>query len=83
MPQWGLFGKLTVHGGPGILDTMTIKPFLAATIAPFLLLAAPAWAQKEAKPAPSPSPEAALVAVARHLSDAYALYLYESLTAQV
>jgi len=75
MPQWGLFGKLTVHGGPGILDTMTIKPFLAVAIAPFLLLAAPAWAQKQA--------EAALAAVARHLSDAYALYLYESLTAQV
>src|SRR5712691_4874065 len=62
---------------------MTIKPFLAVAIAPFLLLAAPAWAQKQAAPAPSPSPEAALVAVTRHLSDAYALYLYESLTAQV
>ena len=83
MPQWGLFGKLTVRRGPGILDTMTIKPFLAVAIAPFLLLAAPAWAQKQAEAAPSPSPEAALAAVARHLSDAYALYLYESLTAQV
>src|SRR2546422_5176105 len=62
---------------------MTIKPFLVVAIAPFLLLAAPAWAQKQAEAAPSPSPEAALAAVARHLSDAYALYLYESLTAQV
>jgi len=24
MLQWGLFGKLTVHGGPGILDTMAL-----------------------------------------------------------
>src|SRR5437899_6751943 len=62
---------------------MTIKPFLAVAIAPFLLLAAPAWAQKHAEAAPSPSPEAALAAVDRRLSDAYALYLYESLTAQV
>ena len=62
---------------------MTIRRFLAVAIAPFLLLAAPAWAQKQAEAAPSPSPEAALAAVARHLSDAYALYLYESLTAQV
>src|SRR5256712_3465468 len=62
---------------------MTIKPFLVVAIAPFRLLAAPAWAQNEAEAAPSPSPEAALAAVARRLSDAYALYLYESLTAQV
>src|SRR2546430_8696602 len=62
---------------------MTTRRFLAVAIAPFLLLAAPAWPQKQAEPPPSPSPEAPLVAVARHLSDAYALYLYESLTAQV
>ena len=48
-----------------------------------LLLAAPAWAQDPAKPAQPQAVEAALTAVARHLSPPYALYLYESLTAQV
>lgn len=47
------------------------------------LLAAPAWAQEQAKPAPTKAAEGALAAVARHLSDPYALYLYESLTAQI
>lgn len=46
-----------------------------------LLLAAPAWAQEQAKPAPAV--EGALAVVAKHLSDPYALYLYESLTAQI
>ncbi|HZC68241.1 MAG TPA: hypothetical protein VE201_06455 [Nitrospirales bacterium] len=62
---------------------MTIRRFLALVITPFLLLAAPAWTQEQAKPAPTQTPEAALVAVAKHLSDQYALYLYESLTAQI
>ncbi len=62
---------------------MTIKHCLAKVIVPFLLFAAPGWAQEQAKPAPGRSPEAALAVVARHLSDQYALYLYESLTAQV
>ena len=48
-----------------------------------LLLTVPAWAQEQAKPAPARAVEGALVAVARHLSAPYALYLYESLTAQV
>lgn len=43
----------------------------------------PAWAQEQAKPAPPKAVEGALVAVAKHLSPPYALYLYESLTAQV
>jgi hypothetical protein len=47
------------------------------------LLASPMLAQEQAKPAPTPSQETALVAVARHLSGPYALYLYESLTAQI
>jgi hypothetical protein len=59
------------------------KHCLAKVIVPFLLLAAAAWAQEQAKPAPPRSPEAALAVVARHLSDQYALYLYESLTAQI
>ncbi len=85
MPQQGLFGKLTVHGGPGMLSMMALphKHCLAKVIVPFLLLAAPAWAQGQAKPAPPRSPEAALVAVAKHLTDQYALYLYESLTTQI
>ena len=62
---------------------MTIKHCPIMVIVPFLLLAAPAWAQGQAKPAPPRSPEAALAVVARHLSDQYALYLYESLTAQI
>ncbi len=62
---------------------MTIKHCLTKVIVPFLLFAAPGWAQEQAKPAPGRSPEAALAVVARHLSDQYALYLYESLTAQV
>lgn len=48
-----------------------------------LLLTASAWAQEQAKPAQPKAVEGALVAVARHLSAPYALYLYESLTAQV
>jgi hypothetical protein len=62
---------------------MTIKHCLAKVIVPFLLVAAQGWAQDQATPAQPQSPEAALVAVARHLSDQYALYLYESLTAQI
>jgi hypothetical protein len=62
---------------------VSLKHGLAKVIVPFLLFAAPEWAQAQAKPAPPRSPEAALVAVARHLSDQYALYLYESLTAQI
>jgi hypothetical protein len=62
---------------------VTIKHGLANAIVPFLLLAAPGWAQEQAKPAPPQAAEAALVAVSRHLSDQYALYLYESLTAQI
>jgi len=76
---------LTTPGGPGILDTMALphKYCLAKVIVPFLLCAAPGWAQEQAKPAPPRSPEAALAVVAKHLSDHYALYLYESLTAQI
>jgi hypothetical protein len=48
-----------------------------------LLLVAPAWAQEPARPAQPQAVEAALTAVARQLSPPYALYLYESLTAQV
>src|SRR3989441_7704156 len=59
------------------------KHCLAKVIVPFLLFAAPGWAQEQAKPAPPRSPEAALAVVAKHLSDHYALYLYESLTAQI
>ena len=47
-----------------------------------LLLVAPTWAQEQAQPAQPKVIEGALVAVARHLSDPYALYLYESLTRQ-
>jgi hypothetical protein len=47
-----------------------------------LLLVVPAWAQEQAQPAQPKVIEGALVAVARHLSDPYALYLYESLTRQ-
>lgn len=46
----------------------------------FLLFTATAWAQEPAQPK---AIEGALVAVAKHLSDPYALYLYESLTAQI
>jgi len=52
-------------------------------IAACLISIAPAWAQEPAKPAQPQAVEAALTAVARHLSPPYALYLYESLTAQV
>jgi hypothetical protein len=48
-----------------------------------LLLTTPVPAQEQAKPAPAPSLEAGLAAVAAHLSPPYALYLYESLTRQV
>ena len=48
-----------------------------------LLLTAPVSAQEQAKPAPASSQEMALVAVARHFSAPYALYLYESLNAQI
>jgi hypothetical protein len=47
-----------------------------------LLLVAPAWAQEQAQPAQPKVVEGALVAIARHLSDPYALYLYESLIRQ-
>ncbi|MDO8547311.1 MAG: hypothetical protein Q7R68_08105 [Nitrospirales bacterium] len=57
---------------------MTPRLFLACA----LLLVAPAWAQEQAQPAQPKVIEGALVAVARHLSDPYALYLYESLTRQ-
>jgi len=59
------------------------KHCLATVIVPFLLFAAPGWAQEQAKPAPPRASEAALAVVTRHLSDQYALYLYESLTAQI
>ena len=58
---------------------MTTRLLLACT----LLLAAPAWAQEQAQPAQPKAVEGALVAVARHLSAPYALYLYESLTRQI
>ena len=48
----------------------------------FFIFVAPAWAQEPAKPAKPRAVEAALVAVARHLSNQYALYLYELLTEQ-
>jgi hypothetical protein len=48
-----------------------------------LLFTAPAWAQEQARPAQPRAVEAALSAVAKHLAAPYALYLYESLTAQV
>ncbi len=48
-----------------------------------LLLAAPARAQEQAKPEPTKAVEGALATVAQHLSDPYALYLFESLTAQI
>jgi hypothetical protein len=48
-----------------------------------LLFTAPAWPQERARPAQTRAVETSLVAVARHLSAPYALYLYESLTAQV
>ena len=48
----------------------------------FLIFSASAGAQEPAQPAPPKAVEGALVAVARHLSDPYALYLYESLTRQ-
>lgn len=54
---------------------------LALTL--IVLLSTTVSAQEQAKPAPAPSPEAALTAVAAHLSPPYALYLYESLTRQV
>ena len=57
----------------------SVSPVLALIV----LLSATASAQEEAKPAPTSSQETALVAVARHLSGPYALYLYESLTAQI
>ena len=59
---------------------MTTRLFLATAL---LLCTAPAWAQEQAKPGTARSQEAALVAVAKHLSAPYALYLYESLTRQV
>ena len=58
----------------------SLSPAVAMTI---LLLAPPVSAQEQAKPAPPRSQEAALAAVAKHLSAPYALYLYESLTRQV
>ncbi|MEK6604364.1 MAG: hypothetical protein AABY77_00560, partial [Nitrospirota bacterium] len=58
---------------------MTTRLLLACA----LLLVAPAWAQEQAQPAQPKAVEGALVAVARHLSAPYALYLYESLTRQI
>jgi hypothetical protein len=43
----------------------------------------PVYAQSQQKDAATPAPETALVAVAKHLSPPYALYLYESLTRQI
>ena len=57
---------------------MTQRLFLACA----LLLVAPAWAQEQTQPAQPKAVEGALVAVARHLSPPYALYVYESLMAQ-
>jgi hypothetical protein len=48
-----------------------------------VLVAGQAWAQAPRESAPQRSPEAALSAVAVHLSPPHALYLYESLTRQV
>ncbi len=53
----------------------------ATALLAFLILAVPVAAQTPAKPAAAP--EAALAAVAKHMSPPYALYLYESLTAQI
>lgn len=58
----------------------TVWLFLTLTL---FLFVVPAWAQEQAQPAPPKVVEGALVAVAKHLSDPYALYLYESLTRQV
>ena len=58
----------------------SLSPALAVIA---LLLTAQVSAQEKAKPAPARSQETALVAVARHLSAPYALYLYESLNAQI
>lgn len=59
-----------------------MKKRLSLTLA-LLLFIAPAWAQEPAQPAQAKAVEGALAVVARHLSDPYALYLYESLTAQI
>jgi len=56
------------------------RPALALIV---LLLTTTVSAQEQVKPAPAPSQEAALTAIAAHLSPPYALYLYESLTRQV
>jgi hypothetical protein len=56
---------------------------LSLVLAMIVLLTATVSAPEQAKPAPTSSQETALVAVARHLSGPYALYLYESLTAQI
>ncbi len=61
-----------------------VKQFiLSLTVSVLILCTARVQAQEQAKPAPPQAAEAALVAVAKHLSDQYALYLYESLTAQI
>ncbi len=57
-------------------------PWLFLTLT-LLLSTAPTGAQEQAKPVPPKAVEGALVAVAKHLSPPYALYLYESLTTQV
>ena len=63
---------------------MGVKQFiLSLTVSVLILCTARVQAQEQAKPAPPQAAEAALVAVAKHLSDQYALYLYESLTAQI
>ena len=64
-------------------EPVTIRRVLALASGAFLLLATAVPAQEQAKPAPTQTPEAALAAVAKYLSDEYALYLYESLTAQI
>jgi len=49
----------------------------------FFIFVVPAGAQEPAKPAKPRAVEAALTAVARHLSPPHALYLYQSLTRQI
>jgi len=58
-----------------------IRFFFPALIS--LLFCSHAWPQHQTDSAAPPTPETALVAVAKHLSPPYALYLYESLTRQI
>ena len=69
--------------GDGYAESMEPSRRTLALATLVLLLAAPVAAQEQAKPAPASSQEMALVAVARHLSGPSALYLYESMTAQI